>query len=397
MFLKWIRSFALVSSLVLLAACAGQTTSDPVGPAPAEPSAMPEPVGALDGWELVWQDEFDGPEINPENWTYDIGGGGWGNNEWQFYTDRPENARIEDGVLVIEAREEEHRGRNYTSARLKTQGLQTFTYGRIEASMQLPTGQGVWSAFWMLGEDITTRSWPASGEIDIMENIGQPSTTYGTIHGPGYSGGNGIGNPYSAPGVALNEGFHRYAVEWEPTEIRWYVDDDLFFKVASASVPGEWVYDHPFFILLNLAIGGNWPGYPDESTQFPQQFLIDYVRVYRDPDLNLADIQSDELRVTDIDMEISEVNGEQIASVYVTVVNQDGEPVQGAVVTAGWLGVITGADKTATTDENGIAGPFEAKDSPISKEISFCVTNITGQQFSYVAEQNLVTCQALEP
>jgi beta-glucanase (GH16 family) len=241
----------------------------------------PEPPSP---WLLVWSDDFDGEDINAENWTYDIGGSGWGNAELQYYTDRPENTRIEDGELVIEARREEERiqGREYTSARLKTQGLQTWTYGRIEARMQIPTGQGIWPAFWMLGDNITTVSWPGCGEIDIMENIGsEPGMVHGTVHGPGYSGANGVGNSYPHPeGEAFADDFHVYAIEWEPEEIRWYVDDAHYGTVTIDDVPGEWVYDHPFFLILNVAVGGHWPGYPDETTVFPQQLRVDYVRVY---------------------------------------------------------------------------------------------------------------------
>ena len=251
----------------------------------------PEPVSP---WLLVWSDEFDGEDINTENWTYDIGGSGWGNAELQYYTDRPENARIEDGELVIEAQREEERiqGREYTSARLKTQGLQTWTYGRIEARMQIPTGQGIWPAFWMLGDNITTNSWPGCGEIDIMENIGrEPQLVHGTVHGPGYSGANGVGNSYPHPdGAAFADDFHVYAVEWEPEEIRWYVDDAHYGTVTVDDVPGEWVYDHPFFIILNVAVGGHWPGYPDDTTVFPQQLRVDYVRVYEaNPELMPSD------------------------------------------------------------------------------------------------------------
>ncbi len=262
----------LLSGLLILALTATGVWFFALRPEPASP------------WLLVWSDEFDGDSINAENWTYDIGGTGWGNAELQYYTDRPENARLEDGELVIEARWEEERiqGREYTSARLKTQGLQTWTYGRIEARMQIPTGQGIWPAFWMLGEDITTVSWPGCGEIDIMENIGsQPKIVHGTVHGPGYSGANGVGNSYPHPeGAAFADDFHVYAVEWEPEEIRWYVDDEHYGTVTVDDVPGEWVYDHPFFIILNVAVGGHWPGYPDETTVFPQQLRIDYVRVY---------------------------------------------------------------------------------------------------------------------
>jgi beta-glucanase (GH16 family) len=231
----------------------------------------------------MWSDEFDGKTLNPSNWLFDKGAGGWGNNELQFYTNRPENARIEAGVLVIEARKEEYLAWEYTSARIKTHYLHAWMYGRIEARMQLPAGgKGIWPAFWMLGENIATARWPNCGEIDIMENIGNPTMVYGSVHGPGYSGGNAITKPFVSS-QPLSDDFHIYAVEWEPDAIRWYVDDQLYHTLRRDQVPGEWVFNHPFFLILNLAIGGNWPGYPDETTVFPQQLRVDYVRVYQQP------------------------------------------------------------------------------------------------------------------
>ncbi len=241
-------------------------------------------------WTLSWSDEFDGPMLDTTKWTRETGGGGWGNNELEYYTDREQNARIEGGQLVITAAKERFTGpdnvtRQYTSARLKTQGKFNQAYGRFEARIKIPYGQGIWPAFWMLGEDINTAGWPVSGEIDILENIGrEPTTVHGTIHGPGYSGASGIGASYSLPNNArFAEDFHVYAVEWEPTAIRWYVDDALYQTRTPSDLPngGRWVFDHPFFMLLNLAVGGYWPGEPDATTVFPQTMLVDYVRVYK--------------------------------------------------------------------------------------------------------------------
>jgi beta-glucanase (GH16 family) len=257
---------------VLLTGCAGSNSA-------AHPT--PQPEWGRAGWELIWQDEFEGEKVNLDNWLFNTGASGWGNNERQFYTDRPENARVEDGLLVIEARQEEYLGSKYTSARMITQYRHSWAYGRVEARMKLPTGQGIWSAFWMLGEDIDQVGWPACGEIDIMENIGEPDTVYGTLHGPGYSAGDGVGLSYRYKGSALHEDFHVYAVEWSEGEIRWYLDDELFLVLTERDVFGEWVYDHPFFIILNLAVGGTWPGYPDETMVFPQRLYVDYVRVYQ--------------------------------------------------------------------------------------------------------------------
>ncbi len=245
--------------------------------APAQPA----------NWTLVWADEFDQPNgssPNSSKWNYDIGASGWGNNEWQYYTARTNNVRVEDGKLVIEAKQENYNGANYTSARLKTQGKASWTYGRIEARIQIPRGQGIWPAFWMLGTNITSVGWPNCGEIDILENIGrEPTIIHGTIHGPGYSGGNSIGGGYSLPGnPAFADDFHVYAVEWTTNMIKWFVDGHQYFTATPASLPGgsSWVFTQPEFIILNVAVGGNWPGYPDATTVFPQRMTVDYVRVY---------------------------------------------------------------------------------------------------------------------
>jgi beta-glucanase (GH16 family) len=246
-------------------------------------------------WKLVWSDEFNGPTgsaVDPSKWVFDLGGKGWGNQELESYTNRPQNAHIQDGNLVIQAQQENYAGadgvsRKYTSARLKTAGRFSQTYGRFEARIKIPFGQGLWPAFWMLGDDLEKIGWPASGEIDIMENIGkEPSTVHGTIHGPGYRGDDGIGAPFTLPGNRrFADDFHVYAVEWEPNTIRFYVDDELYETCTPSSLPAgrKWVYNHPFFLLLNVAVGGDWPGNPDATTVFPQTMLVDYVRVYQRP------------------------------------------------------------------------------------------------------------------
>jgi beta-glucanase (GH16 family) len=223
---------------------------------------------------------------------FDIGGSGWGNNEQQYYTNSTRNAAMDGaGNLVITARRENpsnfqcHYGTcQYTSARLLTSATFTRAYGRFEARMKLPRGQGIWPAFWMLGNDIGSAGWPNSGEIDIMENIGrEPSTVHGTIHGPGYSGAGGIGAPYSIGG-AFADAFHTFSVDWSPNLIIWYVDGNEFQRRTPASLNGNrWVFDHPFFMIMNVAVGGYWPGYPDGTTMFPQSLAVDYVRVYAAP------------------------------------------------------------------------------------------------------------------
>jgi len=244
-------------------------------------------------WVLTWSDEFNGPDhsaIDSSKWAVELGGKGWGNRELETYTDRPQNAYIANGKLVIRAQRESYTGadgvtRDYTSARLKTAGKFAQQYGRFEARIKIPYGQGMWPAFWMLGEDFPTAGWPKCGEIDVMENIGKtPATVYGSIHGPGYSGAEGPEARYSLPGKRrFADGFHIFAVEWEPGEIRFYVDKNIYVTRTRADLPPgtKWVFDHPFFLLLNLAVGGDWPGSPDGSTKFPQSMLVDYVRVYQ--------------------------------------------------------------------------------------------------------------------
>lgn len=277
----------LVALTVACAASPAEPTAAPtVTPAPTATPAWVRP-----GWELVWQDEFDGPEINGEYWTHEVGGSGWGNGEAQYYTDEPQNSFIEDGYLVIQALEENKLGKRFTSARLMTRHKVEVTYGRIEARIQIPYGQGIWPAFWMLGANLDRKGWPHNGEIDIMENIGsEPKVIHGTVHGPGYSGGNGVGRSKRLTGDGrYADDFHIFAIEWEEEEIRWFVDGENYFRLTPAAVPGEWVYDHPFFLILNVAVGGRWPGYPDATTTFPQTMKVDYVRIYERVDKELND------------------------------------------------------------------------------------------------------------
>ena len=270
----------LSAAALLLLSCGSAYNSPPPPPAT--------------GYTLVWSDEFsgaDGTSPDSSKWTYDTGGNGWGNNELECYTNLAQNAQMKGGNLVITAMHQpayacsDGTMRDYTSARLKTQGLFSQAYGRFEARIKIPAGQGMWPAFWMLGNNITSVGWPKCGEIDIMENIGkEPGTVHGSLHGPSTSGPTSDATaPFSLPaGQNFADDFHLYAVEWEPGTVRFYVDSNLYATVTQSQWPagGTWTFDHPFFILLNVAVGGSWPGSPDATTSFPQQMLVDYVRVY---------------------------------------------------------------------------------------------------------------------
>lgn len=235
--------------------------------------------------QLVVQDEFDSDGMpNSDIWNFDIGTGinGWGNNELQYYTARPENIQVQNGFLIITAREESYRGSNYTSAKILTKGKIEQTYGRFEARMKLPWGQGMWPAFWMLGADIDVNPWPGAGEIDIMEYRGQdPTIVLGSVHGPGYSGGEAVTKSYTLQNDRFDTGFHVFGIEWGSDFVNYYVDDVLYNQITPADVPGEWVFNKPFYLIINLAVGGTFVGSPNNETVFPQTMIIDYVRIYK--------------------------------------------------------------------------------------------------------------------
>lgn len=238
-------------------------------------------ANAAPNWNLVWSDEFNGTSLNRANWTPEIGtgSGGWGNNELQYYTDRAQNVQVTGGNLVITAQKESYGGMNYTSARIKTQDLKSFTYGKVEARIKLPSGQGLWPAFWMLGSNISSVGWPKSGEIDIMERVNHNPYVNGTVHWD--AGGHA---EYGRVSGNLDfSQFHVYSIEWDSKYIRWFVDGQQFneFYIENGTGNTE-EFQRPFFLLLNLAVGGNWPGSPNNSTPFPSQMLVDYVRVYQD-------------------------------------------------------------------------------------------------------------------
>ena len=297
----------LVGILLTIVACGGGGDSGP--PPVTSPPPMPEPtpnvnidnptltvatnneVSPGDTLTLVWSDEFDALQLDPEEWFFETGDGsqygipGWGNNELQYY--HPDNARLENGILTIEARAESTNGYNFTSARINTRNRFAFRYGRIEARIRLPGGQGLWPAFWLLPQDNQYGTWAASGEIDIMEaiNLGGAggNDVHGTIHYGGSWPNNALsGESYLVPADATAE-FHTYAIEWDAMEFRWYVDGTLYaMRNSWYSTGGAFPapFDQPFYILLNVAVGGNWPGNPDSSTVFPVTMQVDWVRVF---------------------------------------------------------------------------------------------------------------------
>jgi beta-glucanase (GH16 family) len=247
--------------------------------------------------QLVMEDNFDtNGVLNSTLWSYDIGVGPdpnnpWGNHELQYYTDRPENIKVENGMLKITAIRENYMGQAYTSARILTKGKFEQKYGRMEARIKMPWGKGLWPAFWMLGSNIQTAAelpdnpntvaWPSCGEIDIMEYLGNsPTKIFGTVHGPGYSGGESISKNFFLSNSRFDTDFHVFGIEWDENQINFYVDDFLYHSVTPDDVPGEWVFNQSFYLILNIAVGGNLPGSPNAETPFPQSMLVDYIRIY---------------------------------------------------------------------------------------------------------------------
>jgi beta-glucanase (GH16 family) len=236
------------------------------------------------GYSLAWSDEFNGSALDTKVWNTEQGNNnGWGNHELEYYTGRPQNVFLSSGNLIIEARKESYQGFNYTSARLTTQSKKTFTFGRMDIRAKLPVLKGMWPAIWALGSNITTVNWPECGEIDIMELVGQtPGTVYGTGHWKNSTGG----HSYKGGQTALSSGdfsqnFHVFSILWEQDSIQWLMDDKPYYKATKSIVDGIYPFNNPFFFLLNVAVGGDWPGNPDGTTQFPQRMFVDYVRVYQ--------------------------------------------------------------------------------------------------------------------
>jgi beta-glucanase (GH16 family) len=258
-------------------------------PAAIPPTTPPNSVGGGTPGTLVWSDEFNGAAgaaPDPAKWTHDIGTD-WGNGQLEYDTARLENVSLDgQGNLAITARRESYLGQAYTSGRINTRGLFGQNKGRFEARMRMPMGRGLWPAFWLLGSDISTAGWPDCGEIDVMEYRGQQrATVHGSLHGPGYSGGRAITRAFTLANGGFNDGFHVFAVQWETNKITWEVDGVTYQTLGPSNLPSgsRWVFDHPFNIILNLAVGGTFVGNPDASTSFPQALLVDYVRVYKVP------------------------------------------------------------------------------------------------------------------
>jgi beta-glucanase (GH16 family) len=236
------------------------------------------------GYTSLWKDEFEGNAVDPGSWSFETGrgGNGWGNNELQYYTDK--NASVEQGYLIITAKKENVADANYSSTRMITKGKKNFLFGRIDIRAKLPEGQGIWPALWMLGANIDSVGWPACGEIDIMELVGhEPSKVYGTMHwGPHYTQHRSKGYWNILASGKYSDEFHVYSLIWKTDEIKVLVDDNEFFAFTAAdTAPDEYPFNAPHYLLFNVAVGGNWPGAPDASTKFPQQMIVDYVRVFK--------------------------------------------------------------------------------------------------------------------
>lgn len=240
------------------------------------------------GYKLVWADEFNGTALLTNDWTWETGDGcpalcGWGNNELEYYTAPPDNVSFQDGKMIIEARKETMGGKQYTSARLKTQGKRTFKFGRIDIRAILPKTQGIWPAFWLMPQDNVYGTWPKSGELDMMEQIGsQPGKILGTIHyGPG-PGSTYISRNYSLPEGDFNQKFHVFSLEWTEDQIKWILDDHVWSTIGKNDIGNNnWPFNEQFYLIVNLAVGGGLPGNPDASTVLPQKLIVDYIRVYQ--------------------------------------------------------------------------------------------------------------------
>ncbi|MBF9239094.1 glycoside hydrolase family 16 protein [Hymenobacter sp. BT683] len=284
-----LRNYRLGAGLLLglgLVACTDKASTPPVTPppvVPVVPVTNEEARNYAEYSDLVWSDEFDGSSLDQTKWGYDLGGGGWGNNELQSYTNSSDNSFVNGGNLTIQARRQQAGSNAYTSARLLTKNKKTFVYGRIDTRAKIPKGKGVWPAIWMLGADIDQNNWPKCGEIDIMELRGsRPKELLATMHFPDAQGARRLKGTTNNVAVDLSEDFHIYSVVRSKDQIRMYLDGELYFTFGTAdTVGGGYPFNNPFFMILNVAVGGDFDGNPDASTVFPQQMQVDYVRYYQ--------------------------------------------------------------------------------------------------------------------
>lgn len=265
-------------------------SSSPSNANPSDPNVTPLPDNSPDGYRLIWNDEFNGNKIDRSKWNYEVSDWGGGNNELQYYTSLPTNSFVKDGSLVIQANHETYYGKNYTSARLNTFGKLEFKYGRVDVRAQLPTGQGMWPAIWLLPAEAVYGGWPMSGEIDIMELLGQfPAVVHGSLNygNDPWPNQKTISITYQLKQGTFHDDYHVFSVQWEPNIIQWFVDGNLYSTKTPKDLgqcktgPCTWRFDQNFYLILNVAVGGAWPGSPDASTVFPQQMKVDYVRVYQ--------------------------------------------------------------------------------------------------------------------
>lgn len=264
-------------------------------------------------WSLMWSDEFSGNTLNTNNWNFDIGTGnwGWGNNELQYYTNSNQNLFLANGLLHIMAKQQAFGTSNYTSARINSSNKFNFTYGRIEARIKLPMGQGLWPAFWLLGQNINEVSWPACGEIDVMEHVNNNDYINGTLHW------NQNGHQYNGSTASFDpEAFHQYMIEWDENKIQWFIDG-ISFKTMNITSNNMSAFHQPFFVILNLAVGGLWPGSPDNTTVFPSEMLVDYVRYYQPEIVNdISEEQNAELRYYISNDKLFVLNNENLMGDY---------------------------------------------------------------------------------
>ncbi len=275
-----VKSISILSPLIFLS-MAFNGTRHSVTPGH---SSYDTSITVYPGYHLVWQDEFNGNVLEEGDWNHETGGNGWGNHELEYYTPGNKNAFLQNGNLVIEARKEDLGNRNYTSARITTAGKHEFLYGRIDMRARLPVQPGMWPALWMLGNDIGVKGWPLCGEIDIMELIGKnPKQVVGSFHWKNDDGTEGtLNNRYSLSDADFSQDFHLYSLVWEKDGYEILVDNQVYVKVKAGEIKAAYnPFNHPFFLIFNVAVGGDWPGPPDSSTQFPQKMYVDYVRVYQ--------------------------------------------------------------------------------------------------------------------